>query len=311
MPCQVHSTDLRAKHYVDTRFDGGHHRGADEWLTPKRSVRTHGLRSAGSGWDLGAPVWARRRTPGAIDSQDVMQKSPKPRPRWIRILGACCAALIVLLVAVWLTFQHKPSWYRPARIAESELQSVRDSLTDANLEFSSGLASGQPFDFSLDAKRVNQWIAAREHIYPEAEPWVPSWVRDPVVAFEGGKLILAGVVEFEGWKAVASAHVAVELADESIRIRLAGVRGGSLPIPLSSGDEAIGALASQSARSGDALPEALRLLTDEMRTRAPSEVLREGTSVANRFEYPDGKRRFRILKCQFNDGTMTLRIEPL
>lgn len=240
-----------------------------------------------------------------------MEKSPKPRRRWIRIPGVCCAALIVSLVAVWLTFQHKPSWYQPARVTESELQSVRDSLTDANLEFNTGLASGQPFDFSLDAKRVNQWIAAREHIYPEAKPWVPSWVRDPVVAFEDGELILAGMVEFEGWKAVASAHMAVELAEESVRVRLAGVRGGSLPIPLSSGDRALGDLARRSTMSDDPLPEALRHLTDEMRARAPSDVLREGTSVANRFEYPDGKRLFRILKCQFNDGTMTLRIEPL
>ena len=296
---------------MDTRLDGGHHRVADERLNPKCCIRTHGLGSAGLGRGLMVPVSVRRRTSSAIDSRDVMQKSPKPHRRWIRILGAFCAALFVSLVVVWLTFQHKPGWYRPARVAESELQSVRDSLTDANLEFSRGLAGGQPFDFSLDAQRINQWIAARERIYPEAQRWVPTWVRDPVVAFEDGKLILAGLVEFEGWKAVASAHVVVEVAEESIRIRLAGVRGGSLPIPLSSGDEAMVELASRSAGSGDALPEALRVLTDQMRTRPPSEVLREGTNVANRFEYPDGKRLFRILKCQLNDGTMTLRIEPL
>lgn len=240
-----------------------------------------------------------------------MRKIPTRRRRWFRILGACCAGLIMLLVAVWLTFQHKPGWYQPARVAESELQSVRDSLTEANLEFSSGLAGGKPFDFSLDAQRVNQWIAAREHIYPEAKPWVPAWIRDPVVAFEDGRLILAGLVELEGWKAVASAHVAVELAEESVRVRLAGVHGGSLPIPLSSGDRALGELARRSAVSDDAVPQALRDLADEMRGRAPSEVLREGTSVKNRFEYPDGRRLFRILKCEFNDGTMTLRIEPL
>lgn len=240
-----------------------------------------------------------------------MGKPPKPRRRWIRILGACCAVLIVALVAVWMTFHHKPGWYQPVHVAETELQDVRDSLTDANLEFNRGLAAGQPFDFSLDAKRVNQWIAAREHIYPEAKPWVPAWLRDPVVAFEDGKIILAGMVEFEGWKAVASAHVAVELADESIRIWLAGVRGGSLPIPISSGDGPIAELVSRSAGAGDDMPDALRRLTDEMRTRAASEVLSEGTSVANRFEYPDGHRLFRILKCRFNDGTMTLRIEPI
>ena len=84
-----------------------------------------------------------------------------------------------------------------------------------------------------------------------------------------------------------------------------------LQATVGTGTEAMVELASRSAGSGDALPEALRVLTDQMRTRPPSEVLREGTNVANRFEYPDGKRLFRILKCQLNDGTMTLPIEPL
>jgi len=233
------------------------------------------------------------------------------RRRWIRFLCGCVALSVIGLGAVWLTFQHKPAWYRPARVSQGQLQDIRDSLTDANLEFSGALVGGQPFDFVLDDARVNRWLAAREHIYPDAKPWVPVWIRDPAVAFEGGRVILGGVIEFDGWNVVASVHVAVELVDDGVRLRLAGVRGGSLPIPLSSGDRALGDLVRRSDRSGDSLPEALSRLIAEMRTRAPSDVLREGTRVANRFEYPDGHRLFRILNCELNDGTMTLRIQPL
>lgn len=163
-------------------------------------------------------------------------KKPNPLRRMSRIarrlLFVVAGAFIVSAGVAWLAFQHKPSWYSPPGISPADLRRIRESVPQTYQDFSRRVVSAVPFEFVIDAKTINEWIAARDQLWPAARRHLPSWMHDPLVVFENGRIILAARVDTGTLQAVASLHLRVECDPKSITLQLLRVAGGSLPLPL-------------------------------------------------------------------------------
>lgn len=125
-----------------------------------------------------------------------------PSNRWqhwlVRIAAGTTIALIAGVVAGWLAFQHIPSWYAPPVVGEADLARVRASLPESYQTFTDRLAEGGTFEFELSARRINEWIAARGALWPDARDVLPVWLREPVVGFLPDRIVVAARYERGG-----------------------------------------------------------------------------------------------------------------
>lgn len=199
-----------------------------------------------------------------------------------------------------MLFQHIPAWYTPAQVPAADLQGIKDDLVRSEDSFSASMNAEGIFEFRLTQDRLNAWLAAREQIWPEAQHWIPPMMDAPFIAFEPGRILLAGTVQLGGIQTVLSASVHLGIDDQGVAIRLAGVTGGSLPVPDS--------LVREQLRQLDAR----RPRRTEAATSLPSaEELLAGTHVPAEFVWWNGKRPFRVRGIQVERGAITFRIEPL
>jgi len=129
----------------------------------------------------------------------------------LRIAAGTAAALVVALLAAWLALRHVPAWYRPVAVPPDQLQRVRDSVTEAFRDVSDRIVVGQSFDRTFTAEQLTEWLVARADIWPEAGGWLPPWLRDPVIAFEPGRIILAAHLDRDGWEAIVALHLSVQV----------------------------------------------------------------------------------------------------
>lgn len=228
------------------------------------------------------------------------------------MIAVGCAVLFAT-AALWLTFQHKPGWYRPVapsaattRRAQADSAAVFDFISDQ-------MAAGRPFEVTLSAASVTGWLAALPVLWPEIQAEVPPELSDFGVGFEGGAVRLGAHVERNGWKVIANVGVVPEVSTEGgeIRLRLLDVRGGSLPLPRRAVERMLG--------GGDWVGEAS--IDDAASAKSPWQAaLRDvrtvddayrGVSLRNRFVWPNGRRPYRIASVAAADGVLRLRIEPL
>src|SRR5438874_909310 len=94
------------------------------------------------------------------------QPQAVPRDRRKRLLRRLLLAIpltsFVLLLTLFLAFQHKPGWYRPVSIDvadETKLQAVRREATNRFDEFGNSLVQGQPFEEVISDTALNNLLA--------------------------------------------------------------------------------------------------------------------------------------------------------
>ncbi len=220
------------------------------------------------------------------------------RVRWIGAGGA--ALVLVAVIVLWMLFQHIPVWYEPVYVSAADLQRVRDDLVGTFDAVSRQMNGERPFAMRITQQQLNEWLAAREQMWPPAQEWVPPGMENPVVRFEADRIILAGTVVYGSLRAVLSVSVALTVDGDGLSVRLFDFRGGSLPVPEALVREPlrrIDARRRDGRYAGDGMPAAEALLT--------------GVRIPAEFTWPNGKRRFRIGAVRLERGAIILDVAPL
>ncbi|NOX57871.1 MAG: hypothetical protein GXP29_03320, partial [Planctomycetes bacterium] len=166
-----------------------------------------------------------------------MGRKRKWRRRLLWTALGLFVAVVTASVALWFSFQRIPAWYKPVYVASADLSRVRNSLPNTYDALNAKIQHGKEFEFSLIDRTVTEWIVARAELYPDAETWLPDWLRDPVVVFEDNRAIIGARVDYQGWQAVIGIHIVLDITNESITARITKLTAGALPIPLSQLDE--------------------------------------------------------------------------
>lgn len=220
---------------------------------------------------------------------------PTKRPtKWRRAAKRSLIALPLILLAMWLTVHHRPGWYRPPVLDADGSQRARREAMGAADDFGDRLVRGEPFTVTLDDTSVNAWLAALPTIWPESREWLPPELLQPAVGFAEGRLRIGARLERRELSTIVSFDVIPVIADDgkSVSIKLAAIRGGALPIPVSMIEPYLKPILAKNA--------------DEKQP-TPSDAL---VSFPNRFTWPNGQRRFAIRRIDIQAGKVHLDIEP-
>ena len=234
------------------------------------------------------------------------------RRRWLRriVLGV----LVVGLAAGaggWLALRHVPDWYQPIQVPQDQLQQVRDSLTDKFTEISDEMVKGRPFEVTLDEQTVTRWIVARGEIWPDAERWIPPWLRDPVLVFDPDRITLAAHLDHDGWESILGIHFSASVEDKAVVLRLEGVTAGAVPIPLSALSDPLAQLVDSDGLDVEMMPDELSSAIRKLREVEVLDYLTEGIRYDRPLIWKNGDRPYRITDIRVEQGRMVLRIQPL
>ncbi|MGB2984407.1 MAG: hypothetical protein WBE26_00875 [Phycisphaerae bacterium] len=243
----------------------------------------------------------------------VKRRTHKLRRLLARVLTAALVAGPVALVALWLTFQHKPGWYRPVILDEAGIQRARSEAVRAADYVSDQMVEGRPFAAVLHDRSVNAWLAALPHSWPEARDVLPPQISDPAVRFDSGELRVGAHYAAEGWQAIISIGVKLGVSEDSgaVEIALNGAHGGSLPVPRVVLEGILDHLLQTLHARHDRSIEAAEPLVSALREVQSVDELYEGVRIRNRFVWFNGDRPFRIDSIIIDDGELRLQIEPL
>lgn len=221
-------------------------------------------------------------------------------------MGICALSVVLVIGAIWLTFQHRPGWYRPAAADEPTIQRAQTESAALADETSRQIVERKDFEIRLTDRMINDWLAAMPVLWPEAREWLPPGVRDPAVGFDDGEMRVGVFVEREGWRVIANASVAAEVSPDksTINVMLRSVRGGSLPMPQ-------GVVESLWER---VVSGVRRGRIDGLHIAGPEGDANESAhelAIRNRFVWPNGERPFRITRFDAQNGVLTIGMEPL
>lgn len=247
----------------------------------------------------------------------------KPKRRLLRALERLVTwSLLVapaVLVALWLTFQHKPGWYTPIVVDDAVAQRARREALALADYISDRMVQGQRFDVVLSKRSVNASLAALPRIWPDVVPALPPSVSAPAVHFGADEIDFGVLYDKHGWRAIVSVAFSARVSKDGrfLRFQARGFHGGSLPIPRAILDRLLAPLLADSVEGrgprsrGDDREAAVPTLGDALRQLGSVDDLFTGVRVRNRFTWPNGRRVFRIESITLDDGQLTLRVEPL
>jgi hypothetical protein len=211
-----------------------------------------------------------------------------------RIAVAAAAAIVLIAVSSWLAVARVPSWYRPPHVGAAQYQDVRDDLETAFNQLNLAMQGRQPFEYIVSEDRLNRWIAAREQIWPGLRQYVPRELQWPVVTFRQEGIVVAGVVEIGSVRSVLSVVLSVRAEPDRMVLKLGRCRLGAVPVPHWMVRRFLEAM------SRSATPDS---------PGQPRDLLKE-LVLENRFDWPNGARRFRILAVDVQPGRLVTTIHP-
>jgi len=224
---------------------------------------------------------------------------------------------LLLPIALWLTFQHKPGWYRPISADDAITQRARLEVANLADSISDALVHRRPFELVLSDHSLNEWLAALPQVWPDvAEQW-PRELTQPAVSFQRDRIRLGVHGETRGWRVILGFAflLSADDGDDAMRLTLSGMQGGSLPIPrflirrsLQSAAENHADTAALTAQPDPTRPLELENLLDSPRS---VDEWFAGVRVRNRFIWPNGRRPFRIGALSITDGELRARLDPL
>lgn len=226
--------------------------------------------------------------------------------KWIlRLLLALVVLLPCVLAGLWLAIQHIPAWYIPPAIPPQDYQQVRDGFEAVFNEISAKLMSSEPFTLVLKDQQLNDWLAIRGQILPEAARWLPDYLADPMIRFEDDLLTVAGTATRGQVKSVVSLGWKLDVGPRTILAKLQRTRSGSLPLPEGLISKALAQVAADSSSAATtSLGGGLNLAGKIMQAGT-------GLEIENRFRWKNGDRLFRVTGLQSRGGVVRFEIEPL
>lgn len=218
----------------------------------------------------------------------------------------CILVCLVLAtpLALWLTFQRKPHWYRPVETDPATIRKTSNDALNWADHVSDRMVRGVPFELLVADEEVTHFAAAAPAMFPDEFASWPPEIRDPAISFDDGMVKVGFFCEYDGWRVIGVGHIDVSLIDEdTLFVRLDGVRGGLLPIPRRWIRKVFDPLLARWQQNVDDVPDWIVDLKSV-------DQLYEGFRIPNRFLWPNGKRRFRLAGLESRGGTMKLSIEP-
>jgi len=247
-----------------------------------------------------------------MNSADKMTNISRWRQRVLAAAVMLLGVVVLAAVVTFLSLQYIPRWYAPPSLTADDLPRIRATLPAAFEEFSRRLVAGKTFDFTLVADTINEWIAARTTIWPDARDALPTNLREPVVVFDNGLATVGATVINGTLRAIVSSGVSVTVAGDTIELRLANTAVGGLslsPAWLTSVvdlpvDDELEHLVQNAS-------DTVQFIDDATPNRSIVQRLANGIRVQNRFLWPNGKRWFRIRDIRLATGRLTLTVQPL
>ncbi|MBE7507157.1 MAG: hypothetical protein HS101_12885 [Planctomycetia bacterium] len=230
-------------------------------------------------------------------------EQPGPSRRFSAKRRALIAAGLVVGLPLLVTFflaVRTPGWYRPPVIAPEERQLVRNNLVAAEQAFTESVRGpGDPFTYHLHAGDVNRWISMRREIYPLIDQLLPPMLDDPFVAFEDGRITIAGRYRLAGMRVVVSLEILARYASGDIILTAGKIRCGSLPLPTRFVEETI----SRPIRRGP----------DKVWPGSPamSGDLLTGFHLDGSAWWKNGGIDYRVTGLRVEKGILSLDIKPL
>jgi hypothetical protein len=177
--------------------------------------------------------------------------------------------------------------------------------------FTDGLPAGRPFVLTLTDEEISRWIAVRADVWPGAGEWVPDYAHDPVVAFQPERVLFGARIDRDGWQAIVSARLTVDVRPETITVRLDGVACGSCPLPVSLLAGRLSHLITATDTDVDTLPDPMAEVVRFFRRQGNADVLTRGVTIENRLFWKPSERWFRIRSLRLEQGSLRAEIEPL
>lgn len=236
------------------------------------------------------------------------------RKRSIRILRRACILAtsigLVGLAVLWLTFQHKPGWYRPVTLDPAGLHQARRDATNTLDSVGDRIVRGEPFDLVLSKRSVNEWLAALPQLWPDAASRLGSRFTELAVDFDSDGIRLGALYTRRGWRVIASVDLKIAVTQDGrfLQITLPNLYGGSLPMPRRLLKSLLEPFILQSRDKPSAGAGAFDPIVSEIWS-AGEQVT--GVRLRNRFIWPNGRRAFRFASVEVKSGELCLRIEPL
>lgn len=199
------------------------------------------------------------------------------------------------LTAAWLTFRT-PGWYTPPRVDPAEHQRLRDGLQTTADEFTQLLLGREPFRLEFAQTTINEWLAAREHIWPAARRLLPPAWHDPFIRFLPDRIELAARYVGAPGEPIVSMSLAASIEGDDVVLRATGCGVGSVPAPL-------------------------RLVSPWLRELSPPDSdggshgvrgnVIDGLRIPRRQVWWNGERLFQTRDVRTAAGVIALDIEPL
>lgn len=236
------------------------------------------------------------------------RKSGLRRWRWLAL--GVLTLLGASVLTAWLMFQHIPSWYQPMDIPPADQRNrIRIEATAAYENFNQKLATATaPFDWQITQDRLNEWLGAREVIWPLSRDWFGPDISGPMVVIEPDGVRIAATCRLGGVQTVVSALFEAVADEEAVTIRLAEIESGSLPLPPTWAREQLAKLDTGGWPAGRRSP------WQYDSTPLPRlSTLPDGADFPNGWIWRNGdyRRPFRVTDIRLEPGALTLRIEPL
>ncbi|GMU32264.1 MAG: hypothetical protein AMXMBFR20_01370 [Planctomycetia bacterium] len=177
---------------------------------------------------------------------------------------------------------------------------MRNNLVAAEQAFTESVRGpGDPFTYHLHAGDVNRWISMRREIYPLIDQLLPPMLDDPFVAFEDGRITIAGRYRLAGMRVVVSLEILARYASGDIILTAGKIRCGSLPLPTRFVEETI----SRPIRRGP----------DKVWPGSPamSGDLLTGFHLDGSAWWKNGGIDYRVTGLRVEKGILSLDIKPL
>jgi hypothetical protein len=236
--------------------------------------------------------------------------SIRPARRLRRVMMWISLSFAATIVIVILLFHRRPSWFRPPTVDESLVQRARQSSLNTADWFGDQLVRGVEFDMVLEDRIVNEWIAAAHRLWPQIEDGWPPEIISTALSFQADRIWIGAHVRHGAWQAVVNAGLRVELIThgEQLAIHTEELRIGALPLPRVLAEWLLSRVVAAPAHPTIGKQPLSEIMAGLHGPRADDHA--DATVISNDFEWPNGKRRFRVLGISAVDGRATLHIRP-
>ena len=221
-----------------------------------------------------------------------------PRRRWRRVLAGLAITSAAGLALLAYLAHRPPAWYQAPEVPESQRQAVRDDLERMADRFSMALLGERAFEICFSDSQLTRWLTARGSIWPAAQRAIPADWSQPMIRFEGDRVVVAARYTAIRPAPVVSLDLTIACDDDAaVVVRPHGLRVGTVRLPLT-----WMTYWTRELRIAERATEAGMALTGNVA---------DGFRFSAKQRWWNGKRDFVVQSVRTSDGELCVEIQPL